>query len=105
MLLGNDSRLWALWESDADELAYSALFDRVDIEDSGQFDSPFDKLVGTFVADAETRYRVRFSDGHVLNTLGAGTFRTDLSSPVGDAIIPVEVTDGIDLETRAPAVD
>jgi len=65
-LLGNETRmeiLQALWEAydpfvERNGLAFSDLFDRVGITDSGQFNYHLDKLRDRFVARSDDRYRL-----------------------------------------------
>jgi transposase-like protein len=66
-LLSNETRLailLALWEAydphDADDtIAFSKLYDRIDVRDSGNFTYHLNKLVGHFIEETDEGYRLR----------------------------------------------
>lgn len=106
-LLGNDTRvgiLQALWDDfesgrDDNALSYSELFERVPIEDSGNFSYHLEKLTGPFVRRTDAGYELKQTGINVVRAVVAGTVTVDLevgpvqvdaACPLCDA--PVEVT-------------
>jgi hypothetical protein len=72
--LGNATRvgiLRALGEADG-PLSFSTLFDRVDVDDSGQFNYHLDKLVGHFVLETDEGYTLRQAGRRVVEAVLSG---------------------------------
>lgn len=105
-LLGNDTRidilrtLWDAFESGTGDntVSYSELFERVAIEDSGNFSYHLEKLIGPFVRRSDEGYELKQTGINVVRAVVAGTVTTDpafgpvridLACPFCDA--PVEV--------------
>jgi endogenous inhibitor of DNA gyrase (YacG/DUF329 family) len=86
-VLGNGIRmaiLRALGETD-DPLSFSALYDRVDVDDSSQFNYHLDRMVGHFVERTDAGYRLAGAGRRVVEAVlsGAVTDRPTLErSPV-----------------------
>jgi hypothetical protein len=83
-LLGNDTRieiLHALLEAGADEspVAFSTLYDRVDIDDSAHFNYHLKQLTDHFVRRTDDGYEFRYPGWKVVRSVLAGTF-TDRAS-------------------------
>lgn len=79
-VLGAEVRLAVLqrlWESDEAVLPFATLYDRVDIDDSGQFNYHLDKLVGRFVAKTADGYRLTQAGKQVIGAISSGTFTVD----------------------------
>jgi hypothetical protein len=57
----------------ADPLAFSTLYDRVDVDDSGQFNYHLDKLVGHFVRKTDDGYALARPGRRVVEAVLAGT--------------------------------
>jgi len=76
-LLSDETRdiLRALWNGD-DELAFSALYDAVDVDDSGRFNYHLDKLVGQFVAKTDDGYEFTAAGVRVNGAIEAGSYAT-----------------------------
>ena len=73
-VLGNETRmetLQALGEADT-PLSFSELYDRVDVDDSGQFSYHLDKLVGHFVRKSDDGYELRQSGTRVIEAVLSG---------------------------------
>lgn len=76
-LLGDENRLdvlRTLWETEERALPFTELYDRVDIDDSGQFNYHLDKLVGQFIAKTEQGYRLTQAGKHVNGAIASGTY-------------------------------
>jgi len=74
-MLGNAIRvdiLRVLGDADG-QLAFSALFDRADVDDSGQFNYHLDTLVGHFVRKSDVGYRLTRPGRRVVEAVFAGT--------------------------------
>jgi hypothetical protein len=83
-LLGNDTRieiLQALLEAGADEepVAFSTLYDHVDIDDSAHFNYHLKQLTDHFVRRTDEGYEFRYPGWKVVRSVLAGTF-TDRTS-------------------------
>jgi hypothetical protein len=84
-LLGNETRvsiLEALWEARGEAgtpIPFSALFDRVDYDDSGNFNYHLDRLVGHFVRRVDGGYELRSAGEHVVRAVLAGAITSDPS--------------------------
>lgn len=84
-LLGNETRvsiLEALWDAQAEDetpVPFSALFARVDYDDSGNFNYHLDRLVGHFVRRVEGGYELRSAGQHVVRAVLAGAMTSDPS--------------------------
>lgn len=84
-LLGNETRvgiLQALWERfesglGDNALSYSALFDRVDIDDSGNFSYHLEKLTGPFVRRTDDGYALKQTGINVVRAVVSGTVTQD----------------------------
>ncbi|GAA0652217.1 winged helix-turn-helix domain-containing protein [Salarchaeum japonicum] len=77
-VLGNDTRvdiLQALLELGADEepVSFTDLFERVDIEDSANFNYHLRKLTGHFVKQTEDGYAFRYPGRKVVSSIFTGT--------------------------------
>lgn len=80
-LLSNETRLGillALWEAydshvEDNFLSYSAIFDRVNVRDSGQFSYHLNKLVGHYIDETDGGYRLRNSGLKIVQTVISGT--------------------------------
>jgi hypothetical protein len=88
--LSNETRLGillALWEAydphaDDNSLSYTAIFDRVDVRDSGQFTYHLNKLVGHFIDETASGYRLRNSGLKIVQTVISGTgLKDELLAP------------------------
>ena len=91
-VLGNETRLGilrALGEADG-PVAFSELYDGVDVDDSGQFNYHLDKLVGHFVHKGE--------DGYFLREPGQRVVEAVLSGAVTET--PEMERTGVDLSCR-----
>lgn len=77
-LLGNETRIdiiRVLGETSDKSLSFSALWDRVNIADSGQFNYHLNKLVGSFVRRTdEAEYELTYTGAQVIGAIFAGTF-------------------------------
>lgn len=72
--LGNETRmdiLRTLGEADG-RLAFSELYDSVDVRDSGQFSYHLDKLVGHFVRKTDDGYELRHAGRRVIEAVLSG---------------------------------
>jgi hypothetical protein len=88
--LGNETRLGillALWEAydphaEDNSLPYSAILDRVDVRDSGQFSYHLNQLLGYFVEETDEGYQLRNSGLKTVQTVisGAGLEEESLDS-------------------------
>lgn len=88
--LGNETRLGillALWEAynphaEDNSLPYSAILDRVDVRDSGQFSYHLNQLLGYFVEETDGGYQLRNSGLKTVQTVisGAGLEEESLDS-------------------------
>ncbi|MFD1647634.1 winged helix-turn-helix domain-containing protein [Haloarchaeobius litoreus] len=83
-LLGNEVRvdiLRALGMRPNDRLSFSALFDRVDIADSGNFNYHLDRLCGVFVRKTDdgddSGYELTHAGREVVGAMYAGTYTTN----------------------------
>lgn len=69
--------LRALWEAydppETESVSFSELFDQVDIRDSGNFTYHLEQLVGQFVRQTETGYKLRHAGRKVISTVLSGT--------------------------------
>jgi len=99
--LGNETRLAILRAlGDADEsLPFSELYDRVDVNDSGQFNYHLDKLVGHFVRHSEAGYELARPGSRVVEAVLSGAVTdapvlepTEVDHPCPFCDAPVEVT-------------
>lgn len=105
-LLGHETRvailqaLWDTFESATrdNELAYSALFDRVDIRDSGNFSYHLEQLTGPFIRRTDDGYELKQTginvmravvEGTVIDDPAFGPIPIDLTCPICTA--PVEI--------------
>lgn len=79
--------LRALWEAD-DPLSFSALRERVDVDDSGRFNYHLGKLRGRFVEQTADGYELRFAGSRLVGALYSGVFTEEAS--VGP--VPVDGT-------------
>ena len=80
-LLANDVRveiLRALGETPDTPVSFSALQDRVDVRDSGNFNYHLDKLVGTFVR-RDDDYELTHAGRQIVGAMLAGTYTADAS--------------------------
>lgn len=97
--LGNRTRvsilqaLWADFESGRGDnaLSYTELFERVPIEDSGNFTYHLEKLTGPFVRRTDAGYELKQTGINVVRAVVAGTVTVDVD--VGptevDAVCPI----------------
>lgn len=84
-VLGDDLRLailLALWDHREpwerhQGLAFSELFDRLEVSDSGQFNYHLDKLVPRFVERSDETYRLTQTGFKLIQTVMAGTGVTE----------------------------
>jgi len=99
--LGNETRLAILRAlGDADEpLPFSALYDRVDVSDSGQFNYHLDKLAGHFVRQSDAGYELARPGSRVVEAVLSGAVTdtpvleaTEVDHPCPFCGAPVEVT-------------
>lgn len=80
-LLSNETRLailLALWEAydphgTEEAVSFSALYDRVNVRDSGNFSYHLDKLVGHYVEEADGGYHLRNAGHRIVQAVIAGT--------------------------------
>lgn len=97
-LLANETRvaiLLALWEAQGpgppsnqafdDALSFSELYERIDIDDSGNFTYHLDKLVGLFVRETDGGYTLATPAERILSAVFAGAL-TDPPSLEGEPI-------------------
>lgn len=77
--LANETRLGillALWEAydphADDALSYSAILDRVDVRDSGQFSYHLNQLLGVFIEQTDDGYQLRNSGLKIVQTVLSG---------------------------------
>ncbi|WP_372913058.1 winged helix-turn-helix domain-containing protein [Salinigranum sp.] len=99
--LGNETRLsilQALGEADR-PVSFSALFDRVDADDSGGFNYHLDRLVGHFVDKTTAGYELRQAGRRVVEAVLSGAVtdapvveRTRLDQPCHYCGAPIEVS-------------
>lgn len=88
-LLGNETRieiLRALWDAhdpyaEEDALSFSELYDRVGLEDTGNFNYHLGQLVGHFVTESEAGYELATPGFRIVRAIIAGT-------PTGNPTIP-----------------
>jgi hypothetical protein len=99
--LGNETRLSILQALGAADgpLSFSALFDRVDLDDSGQFNYHLGKLVGHFVRKTDAGYELRQAGRRVVEAVLSGAVtdapvveRTRLDQPCHYCGAPIEVS-------------
>jgi hypothetical protein len=99
--LGSEVRLSILQALGAADgpLSFSALFDRVDVDDSGGFNYHLDKLVGHFVARTDDGYALRQAGRRVVEAVLSGAVtdapvveRTRLDQPCHYCGAPIEVS-------------
>ncbi len=108
-VLGDEIRmgiLRALGDADG-ALSFSTLYDRVDVDDSSQFNYHLDRMVGHFVARTEGGYRLEGAGRRVVEAVlsGAVTDRPDLprtgvGEPCPYCDAPVEIAwhgEGVDV--------
>lgn len=110
VLLGNDTRvailqaLWDAFESGTGDNAvpFSALFDRIDIVDSGNFSYHLEKLTGPFVRGTDEGYELKQTGINILRAVVAGTVigdpefgptKVDIACPICDAPLEVAYAD------------
>jgi hypothetical protein len=89
-LLGNETRvgiLRALWDATDQQATFSALYDAVEIDDTGQFNYHLGKLVGTFARQTETGYELTFAGEQVIGAVLSGAY-TDSGN-----IDPIDIDD------------
>lgn len=106
-LLGNDTRvgiLQALWEAfesgtHDNAVSYSALFEQVEIADSGNFTYHLERLVGPFVRSTQKGYELNQSGINIIRGIVIGSVtedpefgptRIDIQCPICEA--PVEIS-------------
>jgi hypothetical protein len=99
--LGNETRvgiLRALGEA-GEPLAFSGLFDRVDVDDSGRFNYHLDRLVGHFVHKTDDGYRLSQAGRRVVEAVLSGAVteapameRTRIDQPCHYCGAPIEVS-------------
>jgi hypothetical protein len=97
-LLGNETRvdiLRALWEAyepyaEGNAVPFSALYDRVDVEDTGNFNYHLGKLTGHFVRRTGAGYELTESGFSIVQAVVAGTATENpvLEPTVVDATCP-----------------
>lgn len=89
-LLGQEIRLSIVRELGAAEepLVFSDLYERADVEDTGQFNYHLGKLVDRFVADTEEGYRLTAAGHRVVGAVVSGGFTAQFE---GDPV-PVDGT-------------
>lgn len=109
-LLGNETRigilqaLWDAFESGTrnNAVSYTELFDRVEIDDSGNFSYHLEKLTGPFVRKVDEGYELKQTGINVVRAVIAGTViddpafgptRVDLACPICDAPIEIAYSD------------
>jgi ribosomal protein L37AE/L43A len=99
--LGNETRLAILRAlGDADgPLAFSALYDRVDVSDSGQFNYHLDRLTDHFVRHSEEGYELARPGSRIVEAVLSGAVTdtpvlepTEVDHPCPFCGAPVEVT-------------
>nr|WP_222920363.1 ArsR family transcriptional regulator [Natrinema sp. SYSU A 869] len=76
-LIGDETRvkiLEALWNADETPLRFSALYDRVPIDTSPQFNYHLDRLTGQFVRKTDAGYELRTAGENVVRAIVAGSF-------------------------------
>ena len=77
-LLGNETRIdiiRALGETSDTPLSFSALHDRINVADSGQFNYHLNKLVGSFVRRTdESKYELTYAGAQVVGAIYSGIF-------------------------------
>lgn len=79
-LLSNETRLGillALWEAydphaEDNSVSYSAIFDRINVRDSGQFTYHLNKLVGQYIEQTSGGYKLRNSGLKIVQTVISG---------------------------------
>lgn len=115
-LLGNETRvgiLQALWERfesglGDNALPYSALFDEVDISDSGNFSYHLEKLTGPFVRQTADGYELKQTGINVVRAVVSGTVTEDpafgpteigVDCPICGAPLEIEYGDELLLAT------
>lgn len=79
-LLADETRigiLRALGETPDSALAFSALYDRVDVADSGNFNYHLDRLTGVFVDRTDDGYELTHAGRQVVGAMYAGTYTTN----------------------------
>ncbi|WP_136688194.1 winged helix-turn-helix domain-containing protein [Halorhabdus amylolytica] len=77
-ILGNDTRvaiLRAMLELGADEqpVSFTAIFERIDVDDSANFSYHLEKLTGHFIAHREDGYEFRYPGRKVVSSIFTGT--------------------------------
>lgn len=75
--LGDEIRidiLQALWEMEDERASFSELYDRADVDDSGQFNYHLNKLVGRFVEKADEGYTLTDRGRLINGAITAGAF-------------------------------
>jgi predicted RNA-binding Zn-ribbon protein involved in translation (DUF1610 family) len=79
-LLGDETRitiiqaLWELSEDSRGKTSFSALRDRADVADSGQFNYHLGKLVGTFVRRDKDGYELTYAGWRIIGAILDGTY-------------------------------
>jgi len=80
-LLGNDIRvriLDVLGRSPEAGLSFSELFDRIELDDSGNFNYHLDKLCGSFIRKADG-YELTYAGKQVVGAIHAGTYTANVT--------------------------
>lgn len=65
--------LMIAYREDETPLAYSTLFSRVELQDSGQFNYHLQQLTGRFVSDEEEGYALTYAGRTVVSAIASGT--------------------------------
>lgn len=76
-LLGNETRvniLRALWDAPESRMAFSDLYDSVELNDTGQFNYHLGKLTGTFVKKTDEGYELSFAGEQVIGAVLSGVY-------------------------------
>ncbi len=76
-VIANETRLdilEALWQAEDRPVRFSELFNRVDLDDSAQFNYHLKQLTDQFVRKSDEGYDLRFAGGQVIRAIRAGTF-------------------------------
>ena len=79
--------LEAMLELRGEKPTFSDLYDRVDVDDSGQFNYHLEKLTGTFLRRVDGQYELTHAGKKVVGAILAGTYTADVtqdSTPVDE---------------------
>lgn len=99
--LGNETRVEILQQlgTAAEPLQFSELYDRTDVDDSGQFNYHLTKLVGQFVSKSEEGYTLSRMGRRVVEAVLSGAVtdtpaleRTEIDEPCEYCGAPIEVS-------------